>query len=466
MSIRQSTITDPAGQLAHFAATLQFDDIPSEVIDLLKQRVLDTLACALGGAAEAPIGELRAYVATMGGAPQSSVWVFGDRVPAHLAAFVNGPMARALDLGDCHPEGQHMSEYILPTMFAISQRKGSVSGKEFLTAYCAAGEVQARIGNACFGLSGISSYGRISNYTQWGAIVGGARLLNCDSESLWNAMGIGYSILGSGDFQCVAEGNQMMRVKHGFTSADAVHAAELASRGVTGTRNIFLGPRGLLETHFHKKNDPEALTRGLGTQWEWPESMTKGYACCYGAHASMTGLEQLLKQHQFTHQDIASVKCGLHPTPFGLVADNPEKKWNPTTAIEAQFSLPYCVASIAVHGRLLANELSPEALANVEVRGLMPKISAYLLPKEVPTFSGTVELETVRGKRLVVDVPHPYGSPGNPLGWAGELSKLHACAALLSSPMSPERIERVGQLCQHLEELEDVSVLIDAICLH
>ena len=465
MNGHASVMPDPAGILANFAAKLQFDDIPADVIDLLKQRVLDTLACALGGATEAPISTLREYALSMGGAPQSSIWVFGDRVPAPMAAVGNGPMARALDLGDCHPEGQHMSEYILPTMFAIAQSRGPISGKEFLTAYCAGGEVQARIGNACFGLSGISSYGRISNYTQWGAIVAGARLLRCDTDRLWNAMGIGYSTLGSGDFQCVAEGNQMMRVKHGFTSADAVHAAELGYRGISGTRNIFLGPRGLLETHFHKKNDPAALTRGLGAIWEWPQSMTKGYACCYGAHASMTGLEQLMRQNNVTVRDIESIECGLHPTPFGLVADNPAKKWNPETAIEAQFSLPYCVASIAVHGRLLSNELSAAALANTEVRALMPKISAHLLPSEVPTFSGTVEVTTVQGKRFFVEVLHPYGSPGNPLGWEGEISKLHACAALTPKPMSADQVDKVGQLCRHLEELDDVSAVVDALCV-
>ena len=463
MNGHASVMSDPAGILANFAAKLQFDDIPADVIDLLKQRVLDTLACALGGATEAPISTLREYALSMGGAPQSSIWVFGDRVPAPMAAFVNGPMARALDLGDCHPEGQHMSEYILPTMFAISQSRGPISGKEFLTAYCAGGEVQARIGNACFGLSGISSYGRISNYTQWGAIVAGARLLGCDTDQLWSAMGIGYSTLGSGDFQCVAEGNHMMRVKHGFTSADAVHAAELAYRGITGTRNIFLGPRGFLETHFHKKNDPAALTLGLGTIWEWPQSMTKGYACCYGAHASMTGLEQLMRQHDFAYQDIASIRCGLHPTPYGLVADNPVRKWNPQTAIDAQFSLPYCVASIAVHGRLLSNELSDAALANAAVRTLMPKISAHLLPSDVPTFSGSVEVTTVQGERFSVEVLHPYGSPGNPLGWEGEISKLHACAALTPRPMPMDQVDKVGQLCRHLDELDDVSVVLEAL---
>ena len=45
----KSVMSDPAGTLANFSANLRFDDIPVEVIDRLKQRVLDTLACALGG---------------------------------------------------------------------------------------------------------------------------------------------------------------------------------------------------------------------------------------------------------------------------------------------------------------------------------------------------------------------------------------------------------------------------------
>jgi hypothetical protein len=65
----------------------------------------------------------------------------------------------------------------------------------------------------------------------------------------------------------------------------------------------------------------------------------------------------------------------------------------------------------------------------------------------------------------VIEVPHPYGSPGNPLGWEGEISKFHACAALMPQALKHPKLERVIELCQHFEELEDVSVLIDALCV-
>jgi 2-methylcitrate dehydratase PrpD len=95
----------------------------------------------------------------------------------------------------------------------------------------------------------------------------------------------------------------------------------------------------------------------------------------------------------------------------------------------------------------------------------MPKIEAYLLPKDVPTFSGRVELESVQGQNFVIEVPHPYGSPGNPLGWEGEISKFHACAALMPQALKNSQLEKVVDLCQHFEELDDVSVLIDALCV-
>ncbi|MBN9425461.1 MAG: MmgE/PrpD family protein [Burkholderiales bacterium] len=457
------SFSDPAGTLASFAANLRFEDIPAEVSDLLKQRVLDTLACAMAGSAEAPIPALLDYARASGGTTESRVWVFGDRVPAAMAAFVNGPMARALDLGDCHPEGQHLSEYILPSLLALAEARGRVSGRELIAALCAGGEVQSRIGNACLGLSGMAKYQRITNYTQWGAICAAGRLLDLDTDKMWNAIGIGYSILGSGDLQCIAEGNHMMRVKHAFTCADAVHCARLAQAGVTGTRNVFLGPRGFLATNYFHKNDPAALTAALGAKWEWLDSMTKGFACCYGAHAGITGVLQLMADHGISASDMETIECGLHPAPFGLVAEPQESKWNPRTAIEAQFSLPFCVATAAVSGRLMAKELLPDEMARPDIRSLMTRIKAHKRPADTETFSGSVAIVTKSGKEYRTEVDHPYGSPGNPLGWAGETEKFRNCCALSARPISEKNIEATIDACRNLEKLDDVSKLIDLV---
>lgn len=460
----QTSNFDPAKDLSEFSVGLGFGDIPPDVVELLKQRVLDTLACAIAGSSVAPIQTLREHVDAYKGTAQSRVWVFGEALPAPMAAFVNGPMARALDLGDTHPEGQHLSEYILPSLLAVAEARQGVSGRELLAALCVGGEVQARIGNACFGVSEMARYGRTSNYTQWGAVVGAARLIGCDPDQTWNAMGIGFSVLGSADFQSTAEDNHIVRLKHAFACANAIHCAELAKRGVTGTRNIFLGSRGFLETYYGLKNDPAELTRGLGTQWEWLQTMTKGYACCYGSHASITGITQLMDTHGLRPEDIMSIDCGLHAAPHALVANPAAKKWNPLTPVEAQFSLPYSIACVAIHGRLMAEELTPAAIAREDVRAFMHKVKVHLLEDDLDTFASTVSVTTRDGRTLDLTVHHPKGSPGNPLGWPGETDKFRACAASSARAFSDSRIEKVIDLCRHLDSVDDVRELVDAIC--
>ena len=368
---------DPAGTYAKFITELAYEDIPADVVDLLKQRLLDTLACMVAGSGQTGIPALVDYARECAGTPQSTIIVFGDKVPAGSAAFTNGPMARALDMGDCHAEGQHISEYVVPVLFALAEAGKRVSGRRFLEAYCAGGEIQARIGNASFGLSGLARYRKTVNYTQWGAICAGAKVLELDIEDTWNAIGIGYSITGSSDFQCVAEGNQMVRMKHAFTCADAVHSLALARRGIVGTRQVFLGPRGFLATQYPLKNDPARLVAGLGTHWEWLDTFTKAYACCYGSHAAITGTLNLLKRHAIAVDEIERIECGMHPTAISLVAEPREQKWNPTTGTEAQFSHPFCLASVVIKGQLLPPDYLPEEMARKDIRELMRRIQVH-----------------------------------------------------------------------------------------
>jgi len=453
-------LIDPAGDYAKFVTELSYGDIPAEVLDLLKQRLLDTLACMVAGSNETGVTALVDYARECGGTPQSTIIVYGDQVPAGSAAFTNGPMARALDMGDCHAEGQHISEYVVPVLFALAEAGKKVSGRRFLEAYCVGGEIQARIGNACFGLSGLARYRKTVNYTQWGAICAGAKLLELDFETTWNAIGIGYSITGSSDFQCVAEGNQMVRMKHAFTCADAVHSLALARRGIVGTRQVFLGGRGFLATQYPLKNDPARLLTGLGTQWEWLDTFTKAYACCYGSHAAITGTLNLLRQHKIEIDAIERIECGMHPTSLGLVAEPRERKWHPATATEAQFSHPFCLASAVIKGQLLPPDYAPEERARKDIRDLMDRITVHARPEDSGTFAATVNVVTKGGASYEQTIDQPYGSRGNPLGWDGEIDKFRTCCGLAARSIPARSIDAAIEMCRRLEELDDVAPLM------
>src|SRR5215218_7765516 len=57
---------------------------------------------AAAGTSAPAVGETRALAVEWGGAPQATIFGFGDKVPAHHAAWVNGTMSHARDYDDTH----------------------------------------------------------------------------------------------------------------------------------------------------------------------------------------------------------------------------------------------------------------------------------------------------------------------------------------------------------------------------
>ena len=48
-----------SGQLAHYAATLRYDDLPNDIRQLAHRVLLDTLGCAIAGAGTDEVGQIR-----------------------------------------------------------------------------------------------------------------------------------------------------------------------------------------------------------------------------------------------------------------------------------------------------------------------------------------------------------------------------------------------------------------------
>jgi len=91
-----------AQRLAEFAANLSFDDLPSEVVQSVKLRVLDTLGVCLASRHFGLADGVQEMVDAWGGAPQAQVIGAAQRCPAPNAALVNGTLAHSLDFDDTH----------------------------------------------------------------------------------------------------------------------------------------------------------------------------------------------------------------------------------------------------------------------------------------------------------------------------------------------------------------------------
>src|SRR5690349_19869500 len=137
-----------AQQLGAFAAGTRFDDLPGDVVDSVRKRVLDTVGIAVAAAPLETSRAARAWARSQGGKPVASAVGVPERLPASLAAFVNGVLAHSLDYDDTHlPSVLHPSASVVPASLAVAQETGA-SGRATIAAIACGLEVCVRIGMA------------------------------------------------------------------------------------------------------------------------------------------------------------------------------------------------------------------------------------------------------------------------------------------------------------------------------
>ena len=96
-------------RLPRFVCELRVVDVPESAQHVMRRMVMAVVGTGIAGAGEDGIAALRELLREAGGTPQATTLVFGDRLPAHAAAQLNGTMCRALDYCDAMAPGPHMA---------------------------------------------------------------------------------------------------------------------------------------------------------------------------------------------------------------------------------------------------------------------------------------------------------------------------------------------------------------------
>ena len=137
--------------VAEFVSGLNYKDVPTFAIERIKLLILDSIGCGIYGAG-LPWTEI--LKKTLGGIDSSdSCSLLGshEKFSAPHAALVNGTQIQGFELDDVHRNGVlHVGAVTLPPLFAITEGRSDISGKDFLTAAVAGYEVGPRVG-LCMG---------------------------------------------------------------------------------------------------------------------------------------------------------------------------------------------------------------------------------------------------------------------------------------------------------------------------
>jgi 2-methylcitrate dehydratase PrpD len=345
-------VTTLAQKLAEFAANLTFEQVPPEVVDSLKLRLLDTLGICLASRHFGLADGVQRMVDVWGGAYEAHVIGGGTQVPAPNAALINGTLAHSLDFDDTHlPSVLHPSASVVPAVLAMAERTGR-SGRDLLVAAAVGIEVTVRTGMAGY----LPEAGNVFFERGWhatsicgtlGAAVAAARLLGLDADGILNALAIAASF-GSGVIEGNRAGGTVKRVHCGWAGHAGITAALLAQQGMTGPPSVLEGRFGVFEAFLNGQFDPTPIS-SIGEHWEVPGILFKAYPANHYTHAGIDAALALRRRIGDMRQ-IERIELGSAASPLRTIGEPRDEKIRPRSGYHAQFSGPFTVATALLGG--------------------------------------------------------------------------------------------------------------------
>ena len=461
---------DATRKLARHAATLVYDALPPAVVELTRQCVLDTLGVTIGASSLSPEAKIVAdYVRDLGGRPESTVLGFGGKAPAPWAVFANGSLGHMLDYDDLG--GGHVSITTVPVALALAEKLGGVSGRDLITAIAAGADVMTRLSLAI----------RIPDWTMtegWFAtqllgFIGGAatagRLLGLDAEKMENAFGIGFNQMSGSRQMAVGAATHLRSMQAGFSGQGSVLAAELARRGIIGSKEVLEGRYGLFKTYV-RTNEPDwdAIVGGLGTRF--PLVDTHGFkvwpACGY-TRPTNTAVLQLRQAFNLQPDDVESITVVGGTRATQLLSEPLERKRRPHESIDGKYSIPFTTAVMMVKGNVTLMDYTEQGLRDPAVLAMADRVS-YRAEASFPSVMGgsssvsrpTVEIRTRSGKIHTHQAQHLPGDPKQPVKREFLETKFRDCVSFSAKAIPERNADRAVGMIWDLENLPDATDIV------
>ncbi|HEY2843501.1 MAG TPA: MmgE/PrpD family protein [Bryobacteraceae bacterium] len=450
-----------SSDLAAWASRLRFEDLPADVVEATKLRVMDVIGLSLAGAETAFGKSTRDAAVALSPAGPCHILGFGDAVGVTAAAFANGALSQALEYDDTHNESiVHMSSPAVAAALALSEF-AAVSGRDLITAIALGNEISCRVGSVSSGELHKRGFHPTGLFATFGAAYLAANLLRLDAETMARAAGIAGSF-ASGLLECWVDGTQTKFLHPGWAAQSGITAAILARSGVTGPAQVFEGRWGLFASHVQ---DPQAhrdfarINASLGSHWESRNSSFKPFPAAHVIHPYISAAIRLQKQHHIRAADIHSVDCPVTAFIVSIVCEPISEKHAPASDSHGRVSLQYSVAEALQAGELGKRAYSDHSRRDPEILALARKVKYHVDP-DYPgpgRFKGAVTVTMTDGRQFAEVEEYNRGSAENPMTREELRAKFDENAAGF---LSPAQRARISDQIQNLETLPDASALV------
>ncbi len=419
---------------------------------LARDAIIDTLACMVAGREDVSTKTVFEAFALTGSAGEALL-VTGETSNPIVAALVNGTAAHALDYDDNFLPGMsHASAVIVPAMLAVADFD-KISGAQLIDAYLAGLQAQALIGDGVgqahytAGWHGTSTIGSI------GTAVAVAHLLGLDEEMTARAITIAVSYASGTKGQF---GTLIKPFHAGMAARNAVEAALLAKAGMQARPDILEGAQGfhsLFAGDQRRSWKTDVILAATDHIIETAGVMPKKHPCCGSTHLIVDGLLDLMREHDFTAEDVESVEALV-----GIANYRNLTYPQPVDEMQARFSMQYCVARALRAGHLSLSDFTPQAVQHYAGDTLLPCVTmlSYSADEERVAQDKLPHIATVKlhdGRVHTASRNYAVGSLQEPFTDADRFGKFMDCCGGLSDAAG------LYETLQALDNAPDLRVL-------
>jgi 2-methylcitrate dehydratase PrpD len=454
-------------EVASFIVNTTYRDVPADVVELGKKSILDGLGLALSGSV-AETGRLsRAYLNSLG-LSHGDATVLGSsmKAPVRFAAFVNGIGIHADDYDDTQLAVAkdrvyglltHPTAPALPVALAIGEAR-ALSGQDLLLAYHIGVEVECKIAEAIAPRHYDQGFHSTGTCGTFGAAATAAKLRGLDLTRTLRALGI-----AGGEAAGLRENfGTMTKPFHAGRAAESgVVAADLAALGWTAAEQILEAPRGFFQA-AGGGYDPDAISHKLGSPWTFrsPGISIKPFPSGSLTHPGMTEMSRLIRANKITAREVERVDVGANRNmPNALIHHRPKD------ALQAKFSMEFCMAALLLYGKAGLNEFTDEVVNRPEVQSMIGRVHFGVHPEADAAgynkMTTIIDIHLRDGRTISGRADFGKGSPSNPMSYDEVAAKFLDCAAFAKWP--GDKAKTIVEVVRRLESVPDVRSLA-ALC--
>ena len=468
-------------QIAEFAVSLKFADLPDEVVNEVKRYMYDSIGCAYGGYHTKDLNIIRDIYIDIGGKGDATVLGFGDKLPAVNATLINSLMVRALDFNDIYwkDDPSHPSD-IIPAAWAVGELVNA-NMKDVIVAIVLAYEFEQRL--CLFAKPGVRERKwHHATLTQFVSPIVAGKLLGLTVDEMVHAIGI--SGCHNHTIGCPTAGKltMMKNTVDPMAVQSGVFAALMAQKGFSGTEKVFEGKEGFMDAFigWNAKDeslkptdmegrdgvsswswDIDALVGGLGDSYKIMECGMKAFPTEALTHTHLSCVLNAMIGNNLEYSDVKEVKVTCFAQAYDILFD--PTKYRPESRETADHSLPYCMAVAMVDKKITTDSFSDEKLNDPRIYEVIDKIIGEpsqefekMFPAKQPS---RVVLTTNDGRMFEEYLEYPKGDPREPMTMDDLENKFNSLAGDKFDASAKKQLKETIFNCEEMNAVEFMETL-------